>query len=264
MICLAIDVSGRGLSGAVTIWENDRPRLLGEFCLDTGKNHSLALLPETEALLQHTGLSLPQVDGFAVTLGPGSFTGLRIGLATVKAWCDALHKPAVGVNSLEAMARAMDRPGLVCPIFDARRSQVYAALFRQGQRLTPDLAVSPDELVTELSRWPEPITFGGDGLGPWEQELRESLGPRFQAVNQERQLNMASAAAMLGLERLQRGEITPKEQLLPIYLRLSEAEEKLLQKQEAEREARQEIEQEAEQGAEQGAKQGSEGEKPNV
>ncbi len=231
MICLAIDVSGRALSGAIAAREGDSLRILGEFCLDTGKNHSLALLPMTEALLRNCPLKLAGVDAFAVTVGPGSFTGLRIGLATVKAWCDALNKPAVAVGSLDAMARAIDRPGLVCPVFDARRSEVYAALFRDGRRLTPDLALAPQKLCDELDKYDGPVTFGGDGLGPWEGELRARLGPRFQAVAPERRLNMAYAAAMIALDKLLRGETDDAASLTPVYLRLSEAEEKLLQKQ---------------------------------
>ena len=206
MICLAIDVSGRALSGAIAAQEGDSLRILGEFCLDTGKNHSLALLPMTEALLRNCHLKLADVDAFAVTVGPGSFTGLRIGLATEKAWCDALNKPAVAVGSLDAMARAIDRPGLVCPVFDARRSEVYAALFRDGARLTPDLALAPGKLCDELGKYDEPVTFGGDGLGPWEDVLRARLGARFQAASSERRLNMAASAAMIGLEKLVKGE----------------------------------------------------------
>lgn len=231
MICLAIDVSGRALSGAIGARESASPRILGEFCLDTGKNHSLALLPMTEALLRNCHLKLADVDAFAVTVGPGSFTGLRIGLATVKAWCDALNKPAVAVGSLDAMARAIDRPGLVCPVFDARRSEVYAALFQDGRRLTDDLALAPDKLCDELDKYDGPVTFGGDGLGPWEEELRARLGSRFQAVAPERRLNMAASAAMIGLEKLAQGATSDPASLTPVYLRLSEAEEKLLQKQ---------------------------------
>lgn len=227
MICLAIDVSGRALSGAIAARDSGSPRIVGEFCLDTGKNHSLALLPMTEALLQNCHLKLADMEAFAVTVGPGSFTGLRIGLATVKAWCDALAKPALAVSSLDAMARAIDRPGLVCPVFDARRSEVYAALFREGQRLTADLALAPDKLCDELDKYDGPVTFGGDGLGPWEDVLRARLGARFQAASPERRLNMASAAAMIGLEKLVKGETSDAASLVPVYLRLSEAEEKL-------------------------------------
>ena len=171
------------------------------------------------------------MDAFAVTVGPGSFTGLRIGLATVKAWCDALNKPAVAVGSLDAMARAIDRPGLVCPVFDARRSEVYAALFQDGRRLTDDLALAPDKLCDELDKYDGPVSFGGDGLGPWEDVLRARLGPRFQAVAPERRLNVAASAAMIGLEKLAQGATSDPASLTPVYLRLSEAEEKLLQKQ---------------------------------
>ena len=231
MICLAIDVSGRAMSAALAEASPAGPRCKGQSCLDTGKNHSLALLPMVDSLLENCGIKLSDVDGFAVTVGPGSFTGLRIGLATVKAWCDALDKPAIAVGSTDAMARAIDRPGLVCPVFDARRSEVYAALFRDGERLTPDLAVSPEELCRKLDAYDGPIAFGGDGLDPWEEVFRTHLGDRFRAIAPERRLNMASAAALIGLEKLEKGDTVDASSLVPVYLRLSEAEEKLQQKQ---------------------------------
>ena len=231
MICLAIDVSGRAMSAALAETTPAGPRCKGQSCLDTGKNHSLALLPMADSLLENCGLKLADIDGFAVTVGPGSFTGLRIGLATVKAWCDALDKPAIAVGSTEAMARAIDRPGLVCPVFDARRSEVYAALFRDGSRLTPDLAMSPEELCRKLDAYDEPIAFGGDGLDPWEEVFRANLGPRFRDVAPERRLNMAAAAALIGLEKLEQGDTADASSLVPVYLRLSEAEENLQKKQ---------------------------------
>ena len=230
MLCLGIDVSGRALSAAIMEAGPGQARLVGELSLDTGKNHSLALLPLLDQLLRYSSLSLERMDGFSVTAGPGSFTGLRIGMATVQAWMQALDKPALAVPSTRAMARAMDKEGLVCPVFDARRSQVYAAVWRQEQRLSPDLALAPQELIDLLRSYDQPVYMAGDGLDPWYGDFAQGLGDRFRPLPPERRLNMAAATAAIGLEGLLRGESTPIEDMLPIYLRLSEAEEKLLQK----------------------------------
>ena len=224
MKLLAIDTSATALSAAIV----NEKGLLGEFALNTGKNHSLGLLPLLESLLHNAGLSLQDMDAFAVTIGPGSFTGLRIGLATAKAWGDATGKPLIGISSTDALARAAGQEGYVCPLLDARRDQVYTALYRGGERLWPDLAIAPLELAERLAELAEPVYCLGDGLAPYEEELRQRLGQQLRPVQKERQLVMASAAAMLGLEKYQRGEISAPETLLPVYLRLSEAEEKRL------------------------------------
>lgn len=224
MKLLAIDTSATALSAAIA----DDKGLLGEFALNTGKNHSLGLLPLLDSLLHNAGLALGDMDAFAVTVGPGSFTGLRIGLATAKAWGDATGKPLIAISSLDALARAAGQAGYVCPMLDARRDQVYTALYLAGERLWPDLALSPTELAERLAQLDGPVYCLGDGLAPYEGELRERLGERLLCSPPERRLVMAPAAAMLAREKYQRGEFTPNQELLPVYLRLSEAEEKRL------------------------------------
>ena len=122
MRVLAIDTSSSALGAAIA----DEQGIIGEFGLHTGRQHSEALLPLLQSLLQAAGLSLADMDAFGVTIGPGSFTGLRIGLATVKAWAQALDKPVVAVSSLEALALTAAEAGmLVCPTLDARRDELY-------------------------------------------------------------------------------------------------------------------------------------------
>ncbi len=224
MRLLAIDTSATALSAAIV----EEERLIGSFCLDTGKNHSLGLLPMLEALLANTQLTLSQMDAFAVTQGPGSFTGLRIGIATVKAWHDALHIPVIGVGSLAALGRAMDQPGLAVPVLDARRNEVYTTLCVDGVQQEKDQALSPLALCEKLSALPGPIAMAGDGLGPYFSLFQEKLGEKFRPVRPERRLNMAAAAGMLALAKAKAGQFTPAQELLPTYLRLSEAEEKRL------------------------------------
>ena len=224
MKLLAIDTAAAALSAAIV----DERGLVGEFALNTGKNHSLGLLPLLDSLLRYGGLSLQEMAAFAVTQGPGSFTGLRIGIATAKAWGDATGKPLIGIRTTDALARAAGVDGYVCPLLDARRDQVYTALFRDGQRLWPDLALSPDEVGERLAQLDAPVCCLGDGFAPYEDLLRQPLGDRLRPALPERRLVLAPAAAMLAWERLLQGDFTPPEALLPLYLRLSEAEEKRL------------------------------------
>ena len=221
MLCLAIDVSGRAMSGAIMEDTGGRRRCLGQFGLDTGKNHSLGLLPLLDQLLRQCRLDLADVDGFAVSAGPGSFTGLRIGMAPVQAWRQALDKPGVAVPGLEAMARHMDAgpAALTCPLFDARRNEVYAALFRGQERLSEDLAIAPDALIDILLAYDEPVYVGGDGLEVWQEQLQAALGGNFRPLPPARCLFMAPAVAELGLEALAAGRTTPIEAMLPVYLR---------------------------------------------
>lgn len=198
--------------------------MLGEFGLNRGLTHSECFLPMLEALLKNAKLKIGDMDAIAVTTGPGSFTGLRIGIATAKAFAHSLDLPLVGVDTLEAQARAAGIEGLVCPILDARRNEVYASLFRGRERLWPDQAVSPEKLAEELLIFPEKITFTGDGLASYAGIIQKRIGDRFEAAPAERRLFMATAAAVIGREKFLSGQSVKADELLPYYLRASEAE----------------------------------------
>ena len=164
MRVLAIDVSALAASAALM----QDGKLLGEFFLNVGLTHSTTLMPMIEQLLRYAGVGANDVDLFAVTNGPGSFTGVRIGVATVKGMAMAADKPCVGVSSLEAMAYNLPFcPSIVCCAMDARRDQVYTALFRAGggrmERLLPDSAMAVGELGALLQTYDCPVTFLGDG-----------------------------------------------------------------------------------------------------
>ena len=232
MKLLAIDTSGAALSAAIGEEKREIRRIIGSFSLHTGKNHSVALLPMLDALLCNCGLALSDMDAFAVTIGPGSFTGLRIGVATVKAWGQALEKPLIGISSTEAMARGAGLEGYVCPIFDARRNEVYAALFQEGERLWPDLALPPEDVVEKLRELAQPVLLAGDALPVYGDLFCQSLGENFRTLPEERSCFMAESAAMLALARYAAQDFTSMAALQPVYLRLSEAEEKRLAAQE--------------------------------
>ncbi len=143
-------------------------RLLAEYTLNNGNTHSQTLLPMVEALLSDFSLSVKDIDLFAVSSGPGSFTGVRIGAATLKGLAFGTNAPCVGVSTLEALAEnAVIHKGLICPVMNARRSQVYTALFssdgEQLTRLMPDSALAISELDEILCKYGDSVMFVGDG-----------------------------------------------------------------------------------------------------
>ncbi|MBQ6842218.1 MAG: tRNA (adenosine(37)-N6)-threonylcarbamoyltransferase complex dimerization subunit type 1 TsaB [Firmicutes bacterium] len=225
---LAIDTSTSTLGIAIA----DKGKIIGLTQLDTGHNHSVALLPQLQALLSGCGITMQQLAGLAVTVGPGSFTGLRIGIATAQALAQATNLPLLAVGTPAAMARAIGTTAdaYICPVFDARRNEVYTSLFRAGQQLLPDLAISPAALAEKLAKFEgAPIIICGDGIGSCREQLSATLGERLQVADAANARFLAAGAAILGEVMLAEGRICPPEELLPRYLRLSEAEEKRLQ-----------------------------------
>ena len=160
MITLGIDTSATMISVALA----DGTALLGECFAHARQNHSAALLPMIDSLLCHCGLSIAEVERFCVTQGPGSFTGLRIGVATAKGLATAHNRPCAGVSTTAAMAAgAACLEGTLCCAMDARRAQVYAAVFRDGARRCEDEALAITELEQRLAQMPGPVWFLGDG-----------------------------------------------------------------------------------------------------
>jgi len=228
MRVLAIDTSSSALGAAIV----DEGGVAAEFGLASGRQHSEVLLPLLESLLAAVKLELTDMAALAVTIGPGSFTGLRIGLATVKAWAQVLALPVIPVSTLEALAyTAAEHGQLICPVLNARRGELYAALFEDGQRLWADMALAPAELAARLAEYARPVIFCGDGLNSEAQILRAVLGGNMREAPPPRRLFMAAAAGVLGREKLLAGETADAAALEPAYLRLSEAEEKRLAKQ---------------------------------
>ena len=158
MIILGIDTSATMISVALA----SGTTLLGEFFAHSRQNHSASLLPMIDSLLRHCGLATNEIERFCVTQGPGSFTGLRIGVATAKGLATAQNKPCAGISTLQAMAAGATTllQGTLCCAMDARREQVYAALFRNGARLCDDEALP---IVALEQRLDGPVWFLGDG-----------------------------------------------------------------------------------------------------
>jgi tRNA threonylcarbamoyladenosine biosynthesis protein TsaB len=200
--------------------------LLSEYTLNVAATHSERLLPAIDQMLRDAGLTLARVEGLAVSIGPGSFTGLRIGLSTVKGLAYATGLPLVGVPTLEALAWSVPFAGPpVCPVLDARRQEVYAALFRftgrRLERLMEDTALTPEALCERIQA---PTLFLGDALGAYGELFAERLGDRLILPPVSSRGARPACVAELGRERLLRGERDQASSLVPRYLRPSEAE----------------------------------------
>ena len=187
--------------------------------------HSQSILPMAEEAYRHTGLDVGQTDLFAVTVGPGSFTGVRIGVSTVKALAHAEGKPCVAVDALEAMAYGvLPFDGVICPIQDARAGQVYGAAFRggTGERLLEDEPIKIEEYVEKVSSIGKKMLFLGDGMPVHRAVIAEILGERAQfAPPHLAFLRPASAAYLAWIHREQ---AVAYQDLHPLYLRPPQAE----------------------------------------
>ena len=222
MKILALETSTK--VGSVAISEDEH--LIAEYTLNVISTHSERLLPSIDQILRDSKLSIREIDGFAISLGPGSFTGLRIGISTVKGLALAAEKGVVGVPTLDVLAHnLMFTRLLVCPLLDARKGEVYTALYQGDEsgkleKLTPDLALKPEELLTRIK---EPVIFLGDGVETYRDTLRSGqdnclFAPAY--LNQPR----ASVLAKLGLEKFRQGHIFKEDEIQPLYCRLAEAE----------------------------------------
>ncbi len=194
-------------------------------------NHAEILLPLVERLLKKAGLSLREISAFAVSIGPGSFTGLRIGLSTVKGLAYGSNIPVVGVPTLLAIAkRVTDWEGMICPFLDARKKEVYTALFqKKGEtldRIAEDLVCPPGKIIQRIQSLNNQgrCLFVGDGINAYEALIRSSLGERVSLTLGDSYPSTASAVAWLGENRFREKETDLLGPLVPVYLRSSEAE----------------------------------------
>ena len=227
MKIFAIDTSARSASVAVT----DGGEIKGEFFINTMLTHSETLMPMADALLQSTHLALSDIDCFAVNTGPGSFTGLRIGIAAVKGMAFALGKPCAAVSTLESMAYNISEPNvIVCAVMDARCNQVYTACFEGCRRISPDEAILIDELKERLLKYRKPVLFSGDGAELVYSRLKDAV-PACSIADEAERYPTAENAAKLTAEKLENGEKTVSaDKLLPVYLRVPQAQRELNKK----------------------------------
>jgi len=209
----------------------DDDRVLVELSTSGRLTHSQRLLPMVEQALRESGLDRCQLDGIAVSAGPGSFTGLRIGMATAKGLGYALDRPVLAVPTLDALAlNGWAWSGLVCPLLDARRNQVYAAVYRGAdggrdpRRLGGYWALELAALLDHLCAFDEPILFLGDAGARFGPEIRARLGGKASFAPLSSAFPRAAGVAEIGLRLLAAGHRPTAAEARPVYVRPSEAE----------------------------------------
>ena len=231
MLLLAFETSAKAASVALF----DGNVLLGEQYQNTGLTHSQTLMVMAQELLTQCGKKPQEVEAVAVANGPGSFPGVRIGVAAAKGFAWGGELPLPGVSTLEAMALGLGAyQGWICPVMDARRSQVYNALFyvNRGkvERRTPDRAISLAELGEELKNLAEPVFLVGDGSVLCYNTLLETV-PALVLPAEHKRHQRAVGVGLAALAQLERGESTDAAAVAPNYLRVSQAVRERLEKQ---------------------------------
>ena len=230
MLLLAFETSAKAASVALF----DGEKLLGESYQNTGLTHSQTLLVMAQDLLHQCGKTPGDVEAVAVANGPGSFTGVRIGVAAAKGFAWGSDIPCYGVSTLESMALGLSAyDGIICPVMDARRSQVYNALFYVNQnqlsRATPDRAISLEDLGEELKNVEKPIFLVGDGSILCYHTLKDTV-PNLVLPAETRMHQRAVGVGLAALQSIAAGEAGDGNALAPNYLRLSQAERERLER----------------------------------
>ncbi len=228
MVILGIDTSALA-AGAAVLRDG---KLISETYINTGLTHSQTLLTLIDTALSNVDLSLNDVDGIAVSVGPGSFTGIRIGVSAVKGLCFSDNKKCFAVSTLEAMANSVDIDGfLICPVMDARCKQVYTALFEkisgEIQRVWEDSPMALAELADKLPQYNKKIVLIGDGADIAYDFLIEK-GLDVRKFSEIFKYQHASGVAITALRQYNKtNEFLSADDIMPVYLRLSQAEREL-------------------------------------
>ena len=228
MLILAFETSAK--AGSVALLQEDK--LLAESYMNTGLTHSQTVMSMAETLLKNCGFAPCDVDAVAVAAGPGSFTGIRIGVAAAKGFAWGAEKPCYGASTLESMALQMGiHQGYVLPVMDARRDQLYNALFRAEngklQRLRDDRAISLEELKEDIKNLSEPVFLVGDGSILCYNALKDAQ-PELVLPQEHCMHQRATGVALAARQMIARGEPGDGAALTPNYLRLSQAERERL------------------------------------
>ena len=222
MLILAFESSAKAASVALC----RDGHLVSQYSQCSALTHSRTLLPMAEDMLKNAELTIGDIDAFAVAHGPGSFTGIRIGVSTVKGLAWASDKPCVGVSTLEAMAwHGVSAGGYICPVMDARRHQFYNAVFVNGVKVTPDRCAAFENIYAELKAIGKKVLLCGDGA-PLFKSLCPDDGdiilPPVTCTDQN-----AVSVALCGYDAFINGKALKQNVLQPIYLRASQAERTL-------------------------------------
>lgn len=227
MRILAVDTATKSCSVAIVA----NKHLLAEETLVSDQTHSKHLMEMINKVIDLSGLTLSDLDGFAVTSGPGSFTGLRIGISSIKGLAAASGKPVVGVSSLAALAlQAYFSSYLICPLIDAHRGEVYCARYRfaragfEGALLkkeTQEQVLPPDKAAGGIS---EPCIFAGNGASIYQETIVDIVGELAHFAPPSHNTIRASTVAYLSMDRFERNDTDDTSSLVPSYIRKSDAE----------------------------------------
>ncbi len=235
MIIIGIESSALVASAAIM----DEERLIAEYTVNNKKTHSQTLLPMLDEIVKNVGLELSSIDAIAISRGPGSFTGLRIGSATAKGLGLALDKPIVEVPTLMAMAMNLfgAEESLICPIMDARRAEVYSGVYSFERENTDghafecrlstvinEKAGPLEELIEELNTPGRPVIFLGDGVPVYKDMLDEGVKVPYSFAPSHLSRQRAGSVAALGLMMYKQGITVNARDHAPVYLRTSQAE----------------------------------------
>ncbi len=232
MKILVLESSGLVASVAVVSEE----RLIGEYTTNFKKTHSQTLLPMMDAILQMLGISMSEIDAIAVSGGPGSFTGLRIGSATAKGLGLALNIPIVSVPTVDAIAYNLyGTDAVICPLMDARRNQTYTGLYTfsagEFQCLSSQKAVAITEIIEEINVLGRPVIFLGDGVPVFKNAIEAGCHVPYSYAPVHLNQQRAGALGALALQYYKEGRYVSAAEHRPDYLRLSQAERELAAKQ---------------------------------
>jgi tRNA threonylcarbamoyladenosine biosynthesis protein TsaB len=232
MKLLALDSSGLVASVAIVTEE----AILAEYTVNYKKTHSQTLLPMLEEITKMVETDLSEIDGIAISAGPGSFTGLRIGSATAKGLGLALKKPIIPVPTVDSLAyNIYGTDKLICPMMDARRNQVYTGLYEfEGKRfkkLKEQTAISVEEIIDEINQYGREVILLGDGTTPNKQIIESNIKVKHEIAPIHMNRQRAGAVGALGIMLYQQNVIETAEQHEPVYLRLSQAERERAERQ---------------------------------
>ncbi|KJR98670.1 MAG: endopeptidase [Desulfobulbaceae bacterium BRH_c16a] len=231
-LILSLDTATPCSSVALTAGTRQEGKVVAAFSLTGKVTHSRRLLSIIDLLMSETVTSWQAIDGIAISIGPGSFTGLRIGLATAKGLAAAAGKPLVGISTLDALACKCITDKLVCAVLDARKKEVYTAFYQGSnkglvERVSDMAVLYPEDLAALVT---EPVVMVGDGAMVYNEVFRSLLGELLTIVPAQLHEPSAASLGLLAGEKLVRGEVLDLADGVPVYIRSSDAELNLVKK----------------------------------
>jgi len=221
------------MAGSIAIVDDDR--LIGEVKVNVKVAHAERLMASIDWLLKASGVSIKEIDAFGISIGPGSFTGLRIGLSTIKGFSYSINKPIVPVSTLDAFARTIPFcTYFICPMLDARKNEVYTGLYKWGKELCEkvisETAIKPANFLRDVKKFynlkgiKEPTVFMGDGAKIYKKIISDTLQTNAIFAPASKMSPSASSVAEIAIEKLKEGLFPDSVSLTPFYIRKSEAE----------------------------------------